>query len=89
MKFEPKRTMCTFINYNTYSKAYILVDCTTRKVKINHDVCIQWKCINNCWGLDGTNMLQGIQGGANTPQSPMMHYNLNDSSKFQIIDNNI
>jgi hypothetical protein len=38
MKFEPKSTMCTFINYKTYSKAYILVDCTTRKVKISRDI---------------------------------------------------
>jgi hypothetical protein len=37
-KFKPKNTKCMFVGYNTNFKAYRLVDCAIRKIKLNCDV---------------------------------------------------
>jgi hypothetical protein len=35
---EPRITKCMFVGYNTNSKAYRLVDCAIKKMKLNKDV---------------------------------------------------
>jgi hypothetical protein len=35
---KPKSTKCMFVGYNINSKAYRLVDCAIRKIKLSHDV---------------------------------------------------
>lgn len=36
IKFEPKNTKCMFVGYNTNFKAYRLVDCAIKKIKLNN-----------------------------------------------------